>query len=888
MSLTRGTRLGVYEVTVQIGEGGMGQVYRAHDTRLNRDVAIKVLPDSVAHDVDRLARFRREAQTLALLNHPNIAHIHGLEESGGLCALVMELIEGEDLSWRIDRGAIPIDEALRIAKQIAEALEAAHEQGIVHRDLKPANIKVRADGLVKVLDFGIAKAVAPPGATTVTLTAHRTEAGTIVGTPAYMSPEQARGETADRRTDIWSFGVVLYELLTGTSPFSAPTTADTLSRVIGTQPDHTLLPSDTPTVIRRLVRRCLEKDPKRRLQHMGDVRLEIEEAVVATTSGTAPAGTPDDFATGGRLGRVAGSILLAALAGLGGWLLGQRSVAHGPVPVVRLSIPSLGAPFRGPFGNRHLAITDDGARVAYASAGRLWIRHLGQTQAVAIEVVSSNPFFSPSGEWVGFFTDVGLWKVPVGGGVPVPILTTAERPGGATWRADGTIVFATSVGLYEVRENGGAPRLLVKPDPRRQELRYAWPQFMPDGQSILFTVIPEGSIDGAQLVVLNLKTLETRIVLKGGSAARYSATGHLLYAAGQTLKAVAFDPGTQQTRGDPVSFPDIEVTNTPDNGAAEFAASSTGTLVFMSPDTPGRQLRTLSWVDRNGKEEPLAIAPGRYTYPRISPDGTRIALDIAGANRDIWIWNLQRPNLTRVTEGPTEDLVPVWSLDGRRVFFASDRAGSFDVYSEAADGSTPAKVEFSGPGTQMPTALSPDGARLLVVENFKGLSLVTLGRSDRIEPLLRDEFSYWLGVISPDGHWLAYESNESGNKVEIFLRPFPEVTGRREKVSLDGGRYPVWGAKDTGELYYMALDGGMMAASVTLSPSLNLGRVTKLFDWEKPPRGITGRVYDLSPVDGRFLMTKPAATGSDETGNISVVLNWVEGLKLRALETAGK
>jgi len=880
VALTAGTRLGVYEVTALIGEGGMGQVYRARDTTLNREVALKVLPDSFANDPNRLVRFRREAQTLALLNHPNIAHIHGLEETGPVSAIVLELVEGEDLSQRIVRGPIPIEEALRIAKQIAEALETAHEGGIVHRDLKPANIKLRADGVVKVLDFGIAKALAPATANAVTLTAGRTEAGVIIGTPAYMSPEQARGEPADRQADIWSFGVVFYELLTGTSPFLAATKADTLARVIGTQPDDTALPSQTPAAIRRLVRRCLEKEPRRRLQHMGDVRLELEEAVALLTSGSAGS-TADGVTTKGRLRWLAGPIVLAVLAGAGGWLLGQRFVPPRPAPIVRLSIPSLSPPFRGPFGNRHLAISEDGSRVAYASAGRLSIRQLGLKEAVAVEVVASNPFFSPNGDWVGFFTEGGLWKVPAVGGAPVAILTTAERAGGATWGADGTIVFATGVGLYAVPENGGAPRLLVKPDPRRRERRYAWPQLMPGGSSVLFTVISEGSIDGAQIAVLDLKTLETRIVVKGGTAPRYAETGHLVYSAGQSLKAVAFDAQTQQTRGDPVSFPDIEIANTLDNGAAEFAVSATGTIVFIPLDATDKRLRTLSWVDRRGKEEPLAIAPGEYTYPRVSPDGTRVALDIGGATRDIWIWNLKRPSLTRLTDGPTEDLLPVWSPDGLRVFFGSDRAGTFDVYSQAADGSTPARVEFAGPGTQMPTALTPDGARLLVVESFKELKLLNLTRPERLEPLLQSEFNYWLGVVSPDGQWIAYESNESGNQIEIFLRPFPGVSGRREKVSLDGGRYPLWGPKGSGELFYVALDGGMMAASITLSPRLSLGSVTKIFDWVRPTPGITGRLYDISPVDGRFIITRPASTVSDTTTHVSVVLNWFEELRQR-------
>ena len=519
--------------------------------------------------------------------------------------------------------------------------------------------------------------------------------------------------------------------------------------------------------------------------------------------------------------------------------------------------------------------------MAYASANRLWIRRMGQREAVAIEVSALNPFFSPNGGWVGFEDGTGLKKVPAIGGTPVPIVTTSERPGGGTWRADGTIVFATTKGLYQVSENGGEPRLLVKPDPRRKERAYAWPQFMPDGRSVLFTMIPEDSIDGAQIAVLDLKTLETSIVLKGGSAARYASTGHLVYASGQTLKAIAFDPDTQQTRGDPVSLPDIEIATMPDNGAAEFAVSETGTLLFITPNVPGELLRTVSWVDRQGKEEPLALAPGRYAYPRISPDGTRVALDIPGANRDIWIWNLQRPSLTKLTDGPTEDLLPVWSRDGRRVFFASDRTGNFDVYSQAADGATAARVEFAGPGSQMTTSFTPDGTRLLIVENFKDVSILNLARPDRLEPLLHGDFDQRLGDVSPDGNWIAYESNESGDRFEIFLRPFPNASGRREKVSIEGGRFPLWGPKGSDELFFVDLSGGMMAASVKLSQSLTLGSVTKLFDWEKPPRGPSGRPYDISPVDGRFLMTKSATQGSDEAIDISVVLNWFEELRER-------
>jgi serine/threonine-protein kinase len=723
MSLSAGTRLGPYEILSALGGGGMGEVYRARDTKLDRDVAIKVLPELFVSDPERVARFQREAKTLASLNHPHIGGIYGLEDAGGVHALVLELVDGPTLADRISQGPIPIEDALPIARQIAEALEAAHEAGIIHRDLKPANIKLRPDGTVKVLDFGLAKALAPnsdDGAT-------RTHDGAIIGTPAYMSPEQARGEAAGRQADIWSFGVVLYELLTGASPFGRHTTADTLTSVLGTQPDYFVLPSNTPAIARHLARRCLEKDRKRRLQHMGDIRIEVEEALAALTGEAAP-GPADAVAARTRQPLVTGAIALAALAGVAGWFLAHRSATKTPGAVVRLSIPSLEPPRPLPYGIVHLAISADGSRVAYASDGRLWVRRLGQKDAVGIEINASDPFFSPNGEWVGFFVsqggDAGLKKAPALGGTPVPIVSTPARPGGGTWRADGTIVFATTEGLYRVSENGGEPRLLVKPDPRRKEQTFAWPQFMPDGRSVLFTVVPEGPIEGAQIAVLDVKTLEARIVLKGGSAARYASTGHLVYASERKLKAIVFDADTQQTRGDPVSLPDIEIAAGSDNGAAEFAVSETGTLLFVTPNSAGPPLRPLSWVDRHGKEEPLALAPGRYFYPRISPDGTRVALDISVASRNtshrnIWILNLQRLSLTKLTGGPTEDVFPVWSRDSRRVFFASDRTGNFDIYSQAADGATMARVEFAGPGNQVPQCFTPDGTRLLVLETSR-------------------------------------------------------------------------------------------------------------------------------------------------------------------------
>jgi serine/threonine-protein kinase len=888
LALAPGTRLGVYEITAQIGEGGMGQVYRATDTKLKRQVAIKILPPLLAADPDRLARFQREAEVLASLNHSNVAAIYGLEDAGGVKALVLEMVEGPTLADRIAAGPIPFDEALPMARQLAEALEAAHEQGIVHRDFKPANIKLRPDGTVKVLDFGLAKATEPIGTVanasqspTITTPA-MTAAGVILGTAAYMSPEQARGKPVDKRADIWAFGCVLFETLTGRRAFAAETSTDAIAAILERDPDWTLLPATTPASIRRLLQRCLEKDPKRRLRDVGDARFEIEEILAG------PATTVAGGASRTRPGKwlwAVGAITMAVLVGLTGWFLAGRSASRASTGVVRLSIPFLERPRTLPFGTRHLAISEDGSRIAYASSNRLWLRRTDRDEATAVADFSSNPFFSPDGEWVGFFSEQALMKVPVDGGAPVLIAMTTDRPAGATWRADGEIVFATTEGLYQVSDAGGQSRLLAGPDRERRERLYAWPQFLPDGRSLLFTIRSEDSA-GTQIALLDLNTLEHKVALAGGSSARYVPTGHLVYLSGSALKAIRFDPHAGQVSGEAVTLPTIEIATAADNGAANFAISATGTFVFtpakeavaVSGD-PRVNLRTLQWVDRQGNRDSLAIAPGRYGYPRVSPDGTRVALDInAGGNRDIWILNLERLSLTQLTSGPTEDMLPEWSPDGSRVFFASDRTGNFDVYSQAADGATGARVEFAAPGFHTPQSFTPDGTRLIVFEFYRDLGLVTLGQPDRLEPLLHGEAVEAVPDVSPDGHWIAYESDESGKQFEIFLRPFPNVSGGREKVSVNGGRFPVWARKGN-EIYYVNLNGEMMAASVTLSPSLKLGAVTKLFAFQKPPAGRSGVPYDISPLDGRFIVTQPVAAATDGPTHISVVLNWSEELK---------
>jgi serine/threonine-protein kinase len=881
MTVSRGTRVGEYEVTDLLGAGGMGEVWRARDTRLGRDVALKVLPAAFAADPDRVARFAHEARVLASINHPNIATIHGVEESGGVTALVMELVDGVTLADRTGR-ALPLAEALAIARQIADALDAAHERGIIHRDLKPANIKISSTGLVKVLDFGLAK-IAPDASAdgqahqslAPTMLPAGTQAGVILGTAAYMSPEQARGVDVDKRTDVWAFGCVLYEMLTGRAAFSGPTLTDVLSAVVATEPDWSALPNTTPSSVRRLLPRCLEKDPRRRLRDIGDARADLDD------SSTTPAGSigPVHTFRSSSLWWSA-AIAVAVVAGAIGWFAHRRLATTTPDSLyLSISFPQHALTL--PFGSRRLAISPDGNRIAYVSPEGLWMRRLDRKEAVAIGAPGRDPFFSPDGRFLGLFTEgTGLVKVPVEGGQRTTLAANSQRPGGGAWGSDGTIVFATTEGLFQIPADGGSPRLLAKPNRDRRERLYAWPDFLPGNRSIIFTSLTDAGPSEARIVMLDLDSSKQTTIIEGASSARYVPTGHLVYAAGPSLRAVAFDTRTGATHGEALSLSGLDLAVASDNGAIDVDISRTGTLVYGASGFAGpnpdawRSLRALEWVDHTGARERIAIQPGAYQYPRVSPDGTRVALDVlSGGNRDVWILNLARLTLTQLTSGPTEDMLPLWSRDGRRVFFASDRAGNFDVYSQSADGAADARPEFVAPEFQAPNAITPDGKKLLVYDRFADLDVLNLDHPDRLEPLLHGPADERVPAISPDGRWMLYESDESGQKFEVFLRPFPNVSDSREKISIDGGRYPRW-APDGRTLYYVSADGDMMTASVTLSPALKVGPVTKLMAWQKPSVGRSGIPYDISPIDGRFLTTVPVDAAPIGPTQISVILNW--------------
>ena len=700
MPLTAGTTLGPYSVTAKIGEGGMGEVYQARDTKLDRDVALKVLPEAFTSDPDRLARFEREAKVLASLNHPNIGGIHGLEDSGDVRALVLELVEGPTLADRIAKGPIPLDEALPIAKQIAEALEVAHEAGVIHRDLKPANIKVRDDGTVKVLDFGLAKALdpAPHGdpSQSPTLTAAATQMGVIMGTAAYMSPEQAKGKTADRRADIWAFGCVLYEMLTGALPFPGGTVSEVLAEVLKSDPAWDSLPEATPVPVGQVLRRCLQKDPKQRLHDVADLRLAMAGAFETPGPLRAEAVGAARLQVWQRpMPLAAGVLVLLIATGVAVWTL-MRS----PVPrVERFAVPLPAGLAVGVSNDASdIAISPDGTRVVYAAGSensfQFYVRAVNELSATPLQIPDASvygPFVSPDSAWVGFFDRQAnlLTKVSILGGPPVPICRVDEAVFGASWGAEDMIVFGTESpsGLWQVSSNGGEPVELTTPDQEQGQANHAWPHILPGGRAVLFTILTGGPIDQAQIALLDLDTGDHEVLLPGGSNPHYSPTGHIVYGGGGTLRAVRFDLDRLEVT-DPNPVPVLEGVVTKDSGAADFDLARDGSLVWLAGQVTA-QHRTALWVDHRGNEVPLDVPEQQHFGPRVSPDGSRLAAHHTNeeGNTDVWVSELARPTLSRLTRHPAVDRNALWTPQGDRVVFASRRDGPWGLFWVAADGS---------------------------------------------------------------------------------------------------------------------------------------------------------------------------------------------------------
>ena len=901
MALEVGTRLGHYDVTALIGEGGMGQVYQATDTKLNRQVALKILPEAFATDPDRLARFQREAQVLASLNHPNIAQIHGLEESGDTRALVLELVEGPTLADRIAHGAIPLDEALPIAKQIAEALEAAHEAGVIHRDLKPANIKVRDDGTVKVLDFGLAKALdtTPQGDPSLspTLTAAATQMGVIMGTAAYMSPEQARGKVVDKRADIWALGCVLFEMLSGRPPFTGDTVSETLADVMKSQPPWQTLPASVPASLHGLIRRCLVKEPRQRIRDIGDARLALEGAF-ETPALEAPA-TPGVAPPAWRrasppvLALIMGGLLVSGVV----WSLWPPSA---PLAVTRFALEL-------PAGTRSqttsvMAFSRDGRQVVFNTSAGLYLRSmdaLGARLVPGTEARLANPFFSPDGESIGFFQEGQLKRIAVGGGPPV-VIGPAENPFGATWEADGTILVGQATGILRVAATGGTPEVVIAANDG--ELMYG-PQLLPGGAAVLFSVTTGlGPWDDAQVVAQSLSTGERTVLVRGGSDARYLPTGHLIYARGDGLFGVAFDADRLTVRGGPVPLVQgvRRGVGARPSAAANYGVSDEGTLVYVSRSAgeTGQPPSTLVWVDRAGQETPIPVPPRPYAWPRLSPDGTRVAVSASDLEENLWLWDLARATLTRLTFERGPDRAPIWTPDGQRLVFSSLRAGPPNLYEQAADGTGPATRLTESPNAQYPTGITADGTRVVLYELPQTGGAADLGlltrpvtrlaagpesgvpdASPSVETLLGTQFAELGGVVSPDGRWLAYQADSSG-RFEIYVRPFPNVGDGQHQVSNAGGKHPLW-ARSGQELFFVAPDGALMTVPVEpRSTTWSAATATKLVEGRYFTDRNT-RQYDVSPDGQRFLMIKEGSGTDQATASASliVVQNWFEELK---------
>jgi Tol biopolymer transport system component len=889
VTLVAGFRLGPYEILSPLGAGGMGEVYKARDMRLERTVAIKVLPQHLSSSAEVRQRFEREAKTISQLSHPHICALYDVGREGETEYLVMEYLEGETLADRLLKGPLPSEQVLRFGIEIADALDRAHRQGIVHRDLKPGNVMLTKAG-VKLLDFGLAKALPSPGrrgaggegltSLPTMASAPLTQEGTILGTFQYMAPEQLEGREADARTDIFAFGAVLYEMATGRKAFAGSSQASLISAIMKEEPAPiaTLQPM-TPPALDRVVRTCLAKDPEERWQSAHDIKSELSWIAQAGSQAGIAAPVVASRRRKDRLGwGVAGALVGAILAAAATWgVLRSRSAVSRPVTRVAVPIPAGDIFITDNYLS--LAISPDGRRVVYvgrrADKRHLFLRSLDAAEAAPIAGTEGaySPFFSPDGQWLGFWADSKIKKVSLSGGAPVTVCDCGipDRMLGATWGSDDTIVFPQkwAGGLFRVSAAGGAPQPVTKVTMKDEDRGHMWPGLLPDGKSVLFTVFTGGSLDDYRIAVASLATGERKTLIKGGTFGRYAASGHILYARGATLFAAPFDAKRLEVTG--AAFPVAEGVFENTNGGAGYAVSKNGTLLYAGGGILLPE-RSLVWVDRQGAVTPVAPIKRPFSNPSLSPDGKRVAVTVEAQTYDVWVLDIERDSLARLTFGK-DDGVPVWSPDGKRVAYQSSEAGAYNIYIRASDGSGSEERLTSDQDSTTPVAFSADG-KLLVFQKVRAgvpeIWIYPFEKGSSPRPILQGPFRHEGGMLSPDGRWMAYQSDESG-KVEVYVTAFPGPGGKWQ-ISTDGGRGVLW-APDGREIFYRK-DKKVMRVAVTALPSFSASRPELLFEGDYEG-------WDIARDGKRFLMVKDEAAESAPK-HLNLVLDWFQDLKLRA------
>ncbi len=908
MAILPGKRLGPYEILSAIGAGGMGEVYRARDTRLDRVVAIKVLPAHLADEPERRERFEREARTIASLNHPHICVLHDIGRQDGIDFLVMEYLEGETLAQRLLKGPLPLEQVLQYAIEIADALDKAHRKGVTHRDLKPGNIMLTKSG-TKLLDFGLAKlrqdaAPAIPFSQLPTATAKDavTQEGTILGTLQYIAPEQLEAKGADARTDIFAFGSVVYEMAAGKRAFEGKSRASVISAIMSSEPQPmSSLQPMTPPALDRVVKTCLAKDADDRWQTAADVTKQLEwiaeSASQVSSLPTAPAKGIRALGRRALLLSLGALLLVAAIASLAVWSLKPSPPRLVTRTVITLP-PGQQLAVAGPDNGLAVALSPDGTHLAYVAiqgkTQQLYLRAMDSLEAKSIPGTegAANPFFSLDGQWLGFFAGGKLKKVSVSGGAALT-LGDANAPRGASWGSQGMIAFATPQAgvLQQVSEAGGTPQALTRLE--KGETDHGWPDFLPGGKAVLFAGgTGSAGWTSAQIAIQSVRTSERRNLIQGATHPRYALSGHLVYAQGGSLMAVPFDPQRLTVTG--AAVPVVEgVLQSTSTGAAQYSFSATGSLVYVSGAVQATTQRRLVWVSRNGAEQPLAAAPMRaYRAPRLSPDGRRITLVIDEQETQVWLYDLSRETLTRLTFEGNDNVFPVWTPDGKRIAFGSNKQGQGNLFWQRADGSGGLERMTTSEYPQAPMSWSPNGQLLSFVQanpttGFDiwmlrmGDASASSGQVRKAQPFLQTRYNEGAARFSPDGRWLAYVSDESGRR-EIYVQPYPGPGGKWQ-ISTEGGTEPVWNPNGR-ELFFRRGE-KMMSVDIATQPSFAAGKLRLLFEGPYQPLPAATN-FDVSPDGQRLLMLKPSAAAEAAPTQINVVLNWFEELKQKV--PAGK